>query len=464
MAERILVVDDEQLIRESLVFVLQREGYDVDEAHHGVEALERMAQRPFDVVITDIEMPEMKGMELLEQISLRYPESFTIIITAFASIETAVEALRKGAYDYIIKPIDFDDLLIRLRRLFDHRRLVKENQILRQEVHRHYDFSNIVGKSPRMEEVFKMIQKVAASEGTVLITGKSGTGKELVARAIHYNSPRRQNRFVAINCGAIVESLFESELFGHKRGAFTGATADRDGYFKIADGGTIFLDEVSEIPYHLQVKLLRAIEQKEIIPVGGSQAIPVDVRIIAATNTNLSDWVRQGKFREDLYYRLNVVEIHLPSLAERKDDIPLLVQHFVEKYRLEMGKNVQGVSNEVMNALMNHCWRGEVRELENVIERAMIFCDGPMIEFDDLPESVRLGVPCAEESRPRGLKDAVREFERNYISHYLQLYNHDKERTAQALGISVSSLYRKMQELGMPQGEAVRFSPSLSAD
>ncbi|PIU45208.1 MAG: Fis family transcriptional regulator [Ignavibacteriales bacterium CG07_land_8_20_14_0_80_59_12] len=461
MAERVLVVDDEELIRESLTFMLGREGYDVEEAHHGAEALERMSLRPFDVVITDIEMPEMKGTELLEQISLRYPESFVIIITAYASIETAVEALRHGAYDYIIKPIDFDDLLIRLRRLLDHKRLARENQILRQEIHREYDFGNIVGKSPSMERVFQTIQKVAESEGTVLITGKSGTGKELVARAIHFNSPRRQNRFVAINCGAIVESLFESELFGHKRGSFTGATLDREGYFKLADGGTIFLDEVSEIPYHLQVKLLRAVEQKEVLPVGGTQPLHVDVRIIGATNTSLSERVTQGKFREDLYYRLNVVEIYLPSLAERKDDIPLLVGHFIEKFRAEMGKDVRGVSRDVMNALLNYRWRGEVRELENVIERAMIFCDGCTIEMKYLPESVRNGAAAGDLEPQRGLKDAVQEFERNFILRSLESYGNDKERTAQALGISISSLYRKMQELGMPPERPSGFVPEM---
>jgi two-component system response regulator PilR (NtrC family) len=320
MAERILVVDDEQIIRESLSFVLRKEGFEVEEAANGKEALERQEKNPFDIVITDIEMPEMRGMELLEQITRRTPQTFVVIITAFGSLETAVQALRKGAYDYILKPLDFDDLLYRIRKLINHRALSLENSLLRQELNRNYDFDRIIGQSHAMKSVFEIIKRVATSDGTVLITGKSGTGKELVARAIHYNSNRSAKRFVTVNCGAIVETLFESELFGHKKGSFTGATSDKEGLFKVADGGTVFLDEVSEIPLHLQVKLLRAIEQKEITPVGMTDSFHVNVRIIAATNRDLRKEIEAGKFREDLYYRLNVVEIHLPSLSERPDD------------------------------------------------------------------------------------------------------------------------------------------------
>jgi two-component system response regulator PilR (NtrC family) len=453
MAERILVVDDEQIIRESLGFVLKKEGYQVEEAPNGREALAKQEARPFDVVISDIEMPEMRGMELLEHITKRTPQTFVIMITAFASIETAIAALRKGAYDYVLKPIDFDDILHRIRKLLDHRALSLENSLLRQEINRTYDFDQIIGQSQSMKNVFQIIRTVAESDGTVLITGKSGTGKELVARAIHYNSKRRQKRFVAINCGAIVETLFESELFGHKKGSFTGATTDKEGLFKVADGGSVFLDEVSEIPLHLQVKLLRAIEQKEVIPVGYTDPLTVDVRIIAATNTDLRQGVEAGKFREDLFYRLNVVEVDLPSLADRKEDIPLLCQHFLEVYRKHMGRPIQGISNEAMSAMMQYQWKGEVRELENVLERAVIFCDKEFIGLEHLPEYFRQ-MTSQHATLPTGghqtLRDAVKAFERTYIEQVLTQHDRNKEATAQALGVSLSSLYRKMEELEIP--------------
>lgn len=453
MAERILVVDDEQIIRESLSFVLRKEGYVVEESTNGKDALERQEKNPFDIVITDIEMPEMRGMDLLEQITRRTPQTFVIIITAFGSLETAVQALRKGAYDYIIKPLDFDDLLYRVRKLINHRTLSLENSLLRQELNRNYNFDRIIGQSHAMKSVFEIIKRVATSEGTVLITGKSGTGKELVARAIHYNSNRSTKRFVTVNCGAIVETLFESELFGHKKGSFTGATSDKDGLFKVADGGTVFLDEVSEIPLHLQVKLLRAIEQKEITPVGMTDPFTVNVRIIAATNRDLRKEIEAGKFREDLFYRLNVVEIHLPSLTERPDDIPILAQHFLGEYRKQMGKPIKGISNEAMAALIRYQWKGEIRELENVIERAVIFCDKDFIGLEHLPEYIRpangeVVVPFA--GGTQSLRDAVKHFERSYIERMLEEHQRDKERTAKALGVSLSSLYRKMDELGIP--------------
>ncbi|HEY4612405.1 MAG TPA: sigma-54 dependent transcriptional regulator [Bacteroidota bacterium] len=379
MAERILVVDDEQIIRESLGFILKKEGYTVEEASNGREALEKQSVQPFDVIITDIEMPEMRGIDLMGEITRRTPQTFVMIITAFGSIETAVQALRSGAHDYILKPIDFDDLLHRVKKLLKYRSLALENSLLRQELNRNYDFDRIIGKSERMNGVFQTIKRVATSEGTVLVTGKSGTGKELVARAIHYNSHRSNKRFVTVNCGAIVETLFESELFGHKKGSFTGATSDKEGLFKVADGGTVFLDEVGEIPLHLQVKLLRAIEQKEITPVGMTDTHKVDVRIIAATNRDLRKLVETGKFREDLFYRLNVVEIHLPSLTERPEDIPQLAQHFLDMYKRQMSRPIKGITNEAMSALMQYHWKGEIRELENVIERAVIFCEGDFI-------------------------------------------------------------------------------------
>jgi two-component system response regulator PilR (NtrC family) len=451
MAESVLIVDDEEIIRESLSFILGKEGYRVADAANGRAAVERLKEESFDLVLTDLEMPEMKGIELLEHISNACPETMVVIITAYGSIDTAIAALRRGAVDYILKPVEFDELLIKVRRLLQARTLKIENKLLRGELHRQYDFENIIGQSPAMQKVFETIKRVATTDGTIIVNGKSGTGKELVARAIHFNSKRASRPFVAVNCGAIVENLFESELFGHKRGSFTGASMDREGFFRAADGGTLFLDEVSEIPLHLQVKLLRAIELKEVVPVGASLPIPVDVRIIASTNKNLAKEVEAGRYREDLFYRLNVVEMHLPALAERVDDIPLLVQNFVSKFSREMGKDLQGVDNEVMKALMAHQWKGEVRELENVIERAVIFADGHWITKAELPGlfEQRQDTIYAFDAR-RSMKEAVDEFERQYITHVLRQNQYNKELTAKALKISLSSLYRKIEELNIP--------------
>ena len=451
MAQRILVVDDEQIIRESLSFILKKEGYSVEEAGNGKDALAKHELNAFDIIITDIEMPEMKGVELLKQIRQRTPQALVVIITAFGSVETAVQALREGAADYILKPINFDDLLYRVKKLCDYHALVLENSLLRQELQRTYDFEQIIGQSMPMKKVFEVIKRVARSEGTVLITGKSGTGKELVARAIHYNSPRREKRFVPINCGAIVDTLFESELFGHKRGSFTGATMDKEGLLKVADGGSVFLDEVSEIPIQLQVKLLRALEQKEITPVGMTDPINIDVRIIAATNRDLRKEVENGKFRDDLYYRLNVVEIDLPSLKERPEDIPVLAQHFLEAFKKQMSKPIQGFTNEAMRALLQYQWKGEVRELENVIERAAIFCDEDFIGLEHLPEYMRPAEDIPSISTGHGtLKDAVRSFERQFIQQTLSVCGQNKETAAKVLGVSLSSLYRKIEELQIP--------------
>jgi DNA-binding NtrC family response regulator len=451
MAETILIVDDEDIIRESLSFVLKKEGYGVLGAPNGKVALELIKKELVDLVITDLEMPEMKGIELLEQVTRVSPETLVVIITAYGSIDTAIAALRQGAVDYVLKPVEFDELLVKIHRLLTHRRLSMENKLLRSELNRKYDFSNIVGKSQAMQRVFETIKRVAVTDGTVLITGKSGTGKELVARAIHYNSARSTKQFVAVNCGAIVENLFESELFGHKRGSFTGATTDKEGFFKAADGGTIFLDEVSEIPLHLQVKLLRAIELKEVVPVGTAMPISVNVRIIASTNRNLLKEVEAGRYREDLFYRLNVVDLGLPSLAERPEDIPLLVQHFVFRYAQEMNKNVKGVSNDVMKRLLSHSWKGEVRELENIIERAVIFADGDLITARELPalfEQAQGSTYTFDATRT--LKEAVDDFEQQYIGHVLRLNQFNKDQTAKTLSISLSSLYRKIEELHIP--------------
>jgi len=338
-------------------------------------------------------------------------------------------------------------VLIKVQNLIKHKELILENQALRREIHARYDFSNIVGQSQQMKEVFKLIGKVAKTKGNVLITGKSGTGKELVARAIHYNSDRANKPFVAINCGAIVGTLMESEFFGHKKGSFTGAIRDKDGYFKIANGGTLFLDEVGDIPLHLQVKLLRAIEEGVILPVGGTTPIKIDVRIIAATNRDLLKDIEEGRFRDDLYYRLNVVEIKLPSLNERKEDIPLLVDHFIKKYNYELKRRVLGTDNETMRILINYPWKGGIRELENVIERALILCEGDYIIKEDLPPNMVQDEYLS--TVPDRLKDAVAAFEKEHILNILRRTENNKEKAAKLLDISLSSLYRKMDELGI---------------
>jgi len=449
MANRILVVDDEKIIRESMSFILKKEGFSVMEASNGKEAFQLLTEDTFDLIITDIEMPEMKGIDLLDKAMHISPQTSVMVITAYGSVETAISALRKGASDYILKPIDFDDLLLRIHRLLNYKKMSLENQILRRELHQEFNFANIIGKSTAMQKIFQTIAMVAPTDSTVLITGKSGTGKELVARALHFNSGRDTQPFIVVNCGAISETLIASELFGHKKGAFTGAVVDKIGYFKAADGGTLYLDEISEMPVQLQVKLLRAIEQKEIVPVGMSTPLNVDVRILASTNRELRKEVEAGRFREDLFYRLNVVELHLPSLAERRDDIPLLVEHFVEKCRNQLRKTIKGVDNEVMRRLVQHEWKGEIRELENIIERAIIFCNGDFITMDDLPEVMNTTPPQQFIESGKSLEDAMNELTRQYILASLQRNNFDKEKTAQELKISLPTLYRRIKELNI---------------
>lgn len=446
MADKILVVDDEEIIRNSLTLFLENEKYIVDEAENGKVAYDKIMENYYDLVLTDLEMPVMKGIDLLEKISTLTPQVSVIIITAYGSLDTAIRALRNGASDYILKPIEFDELLIKIQRLFESKRLISENRILRRELQRNYDFSELVGKSLSMKKVFDTIKMVAETDSTVLITGNSGTGKELVARAIHYNSKRNNKPFLAINCGAISENLIESELFGHKKGAFTGAVSDKEGYMKAADGGTLFLDEISEMPLNLQVKLLRVLQEKEITPVGTTYTIPVDVRFIASSNKNLLEEVKNGKFREDLYYRLNVVEINLPSLKERKEDIPFLVDHFINKYRNQFGKNVKGITNHALKMLMNYDWKGEVRELENIIERAIIFCQNEYIGPEDIPQHIQNLIDLSIPEKVGSLNELVSKVEKDYITKVLQANNFDKEKVAQVLDLGLSTLYRKIKE------------------
>ncbi len=446
MDTSVLIVDDEQEIRDSLSEVLTDEGFLTYTAENGKVALEMLEDLHYDIIISDIKMPELDGVTLLRKVKEQAPDTFVILITSYGSTETAIDAMRHGAIDYILKPIDFDELILRIKNVTLHKELLREVRFLRQEVSAQYNYEHIIGESIAMKNMYKLIDKVAPSTSTVLVAGRSGTGKELVARAIHARSERSHRPFVAINCGAIPDTLFESELFGYKKGAFTGASKDKDGVFKAAVGGTLFLDEVGEIPLQVQVKLLRVIEMREIKPLGSNTIIPINVRLIAATNRDLAKEVERGTFREDLYYRLNIIEIYLPALSERKDDIPLLVKHFINKYNGELKRRIIGVENEAMKSLVNYKWKGEVRELENFVERAVLLSDGDMISKADLPEKAQ---DSASSEFPDNLKEATRNFEKAHIVNILERHENDKAKAAEILGIGLSSLYRKVDDLGI---------------
>lgn len=444
MSSRVLVADNDTGFRNSLKSVITANGFDCLVASDGEEAIERVRQDNIDILIVDVRLPKWDGIQVLDKVSKISPRTLTMITTASATVETAIDALHKGAIDYLVKPLDFGDVVIRLKKIHNLQQILLENQFLKQEIHSKYNQNTIIGDSPAIHNIYKMIEKVANSSSNILISGKSGTGKELVARAIHQNSPRADAPFIPINCGAIPENLFESELFGFKKGAFTGATMDKDGVFRAANGGTLFLDEVGEIPVHIQVKLLRAIEEKEIKPIGSPSSTKVNVRVLSASNKDLLNEIEEGNFREDLYYRLNIIEIHLPSLSERRDDVPLLVNHFINKYNLELKRKVLGVDNETMKVLMNYKWKGEVRELENVIERAVLLCEDSYITLKDLPPHAAMGVAMEYAD---DLKTSVRNFEKQHILAILKRVDNDKNRCAELLGIGLSSLYRKIDEL-----------------
>jgi DNA-binding NtrC family response regulator len=446
---RILLADDETTIRESLAEVLRQEGYEVDTAADGTAALGAVDDREYDVVITDLRMPGADGLAVLRHVRERAPQTLVLLVTAYASIETAVEALRQGAHDYILKPLIVEDVLGKVGRVFELRQLALETQMLRRELESRYDFDQmIIGRSPSMHQVLGLIRKVAPTQSTVLITGESGVGKEVVARAIHHYSHLHDKLFLPVNCGAIPENLLESQLFGHAKGAFTGAMTANEGLFQKARGGTIFLDEIGDLPPNLQVKLLRAIALKEILPVGSNTPVRVEVRIIAATNRDLRKAVEEGRFREDLYYRLNVVNIEIPPLRERREDIPQLVEYLVRRQNVELKKSVKGVDNATMKLLMSLPWKGNIRELENAIEHAMILGQGEWITPADLPRSVAVdgaSVPVVGDN----LKDAIRAYERGHIENVLRRTGNDKRKAADLLGVSLSSLYRKIEELAI---------------
>jgi len=451
----VLVIDDEENMRHMLKMMLTKAGYAVESAAEGVEGLELLTGSDFDFVLCDIKMPRMDGMTFLRKAREKHPDKTFIMMSAYGTIEVAVDAMKEGAYDYISKPFKADEVLITLKKAAEREQLKAENLQLRSridEIENKYSFENIVARSEVMANLFELVSKVAEHKTTVLITGESGTGKELVAKAIHSSSPRSTKPLVSINCGGIPESLLESELFGYKKGAFTGAVKDKPGRFEEADGGTIFLDEIGEMPLSLQVKLLRVLQEEEIAPLGGVGSRKVDVRIVAATARDLNEEVKEGRFREDLLYRINVMTINVPALRERRGDIPLLVGYFIELFNKKLNKNIEGLSSEAMPILMGYSWPGNVRELENVIERAALLNSGKLITPKELPPDITLPEKSllnevSEETL--SIKKASKKMEKDLIEKVLKLTDGNRSKAARILEIGRPILIAKIEELNL---------------
>lgn len=457
---RILVVDDEESIREFFEIMLKREGYEVVSASNGREGFDTFKKGGVDLIISDIQMPEMSGMELLGKVKEVDSEIPMIMITAFGSTEIAVEALKVGAYDYIQKPFKLDEVKIVIKQALEKRSLKMENVQLKKELGTRYAFDNIIGGAPPMLRIYELVKRIANTKSSVLITGESGTGKELIARAIHYNGPLKDKPFVTVNCGAIPENLMESEMFGHKKGSFTGAIADKKGLFEVANTGTIFLDELGELPLTMQVKLLRVIQEGTFKRVGGTEDIRVDVRVISATNRNLETEVKAGRFREDLFYRMNVIQVHCPPMRERKEDIPMLANHFLEKFSKILGINVKKISNEAMDVLKGYHFPGNVRELENIMERTVALEPGPVILPESLPRHMlerreevpgQLDASRIELTADKGidLEALVSEFERTLLIKALEQTGGIKKRAAKLLNISFRSMRYRVDKYAL---------------
>ncbi|MFW6159547.1 MAG: sigma-54-dependent transcriptional regulator [Acidobacteriota bacterium] len=442
---RILIIDDEEVIRDSCTQVLKRAGYEVMGAENALQGLDLFKKEKIDLVLLDLKLPKLNGFEALSRLKKEQPDLPVIIITGHASIESAVETIKRGAFDYLAKPFSPEELRVMVKKALDSSKHLQERQKERQFPEKNSTFNMVIGRSPAMQKVMEVFRKVSPTESTVLISGESGTGKELLAREIHNHSPRKKAPFVVVDCGALVESLFESELFGHVKGSFTGAYETKHGRFEVANGGTIFLDEISNISLNIQAKLLRVIQEREVTRIGSSRPIKVDVRIIAATNQNLADCVREGKFREDLFYRLSVVPIHLPPLRRRKEDIQLLVDHFLQKYNKKAKKRIKILSPSVKKALEEYDWPGNIRELENTIERAVVLTPGEELELKNLiyhgiGSSFSLFQPSGGEFRTLG------EIEKEYIQAALQAQHGNKSRTARVLGIDRKTLLAKIKK------------------
>lgn len=457
MKPRILVVDDEESIREFLNIMLKKDGYDVTLAEDGERAKELLEKKSFSLVISDLQMPKLNGMELLKHIRAQHPDILVMMITAFGSTESAVEAMKLGAYDYLTKPFKLDEVRILLKNALKAHSLTIENAQLKRELKKENSFHNLIGNSVPMQRVFQMIEKVALAPTNVLITGESGTGKEMIAKAIHYNGPLKDKAFVTVNCGAIPENLMESEMFGHKKGSFTSAIADKAGLFEAADGGTLFLDEVGELPLTIQVKLLRAIQERIIRRVGANDDLKVDVRLIAATNRSLDQMVREGGFREDLYYRLNVIQIHSPALRDRREDIEVLAQHFLKKYNERLNRSIGGISHEAMEILRRYSFPGNVRELENIIERTVALESGNTILPESLPPLVDTpsGKKLASSSEiqvgPEGLdlEKVVSQIEKEILIKAIHTAGGVKKKAAKLLKISFRSMRYRVEKYGL---------------
>ena len=458
METRILVVDDEISMREFLGILLEREGYLVDLAESGDVALSRLESVVYDLVISDVKMPGLDGIGLLARIKEVAPDTAVLMVTAFSAAEQAVEAMKLGAYDYIAKPFNVEEIKIIVRNALDRRNLARENLRLREEVQGRYSFSGLIGKSKRMRDVYTLIEKVAGSTANILIFGESGTGKELAAKAIHYNSPRKDRPFVAVNCGAIPENLMESELFGHKKGSFTGAVSDHPGLFEQAEGGTLFLDEIGEVPLQLQAKLLRVIQEREFRRIGGTEPLKADVRLVAASNRDLEEQVREGAFREDLFYRLNVVQVRMPSLRERPEDLPMLVEHFLKKYGGTPGGE-ESVTPAALKLLMSYPFPGNVRELENLVERCVVLGSG-RVDRDCLPPQVldfQNPTPAGGEyiipSEGMNLEAYLDGIEKRLLLQALERCGGVKKRAAELLGLSFRSIRYRLAKFGMDEEE-----------
>ena len=450
---RILVVDDEEIVRESLSGWLAKDGYTLATAHDGPTALEMVRQGRWSILLVDLKMPGMDGLQVLEAVKQAQPDVAVVIMTAYATVETAVEAMKSGAYDYLVKPFDPEELSLMMVKIVAQQALVRENVLLRKVLKRDFHFRDMVSKNPAMHRVFDLARSAARSQSTILVLGESGTGKELLARAIHAESPRQSAPFVAVSCAALTETLLESELFGHEKGSFTGAVSRRKGRFELAHGGTLFLDEIGDISAKLQLDLLRVLEERKLVRVGGSDAVDIDVRIIAATNRDLRKAVADGQFREDLFYRLNVIPILLPPLRDRREDIPLLIEHFLEHLSVETDREIEGVSADALAALMRHDWPGNVRELRNVLERGMVIAKDKLIQTEDLGLSA--GAIRLEAYDPSLTLDEV---ERRHITTVLQHSGGNVTQAARTLAIDRVTLYNKIRKYGLRRGDDDGFN------